>query len=357
MKIIDKYILKKFLYTFFAILIMLSLVVALVDFTNKNETFIRNELSYKEIFEYYFAFLPFIINFLAPIIVFITIIFVTSRLAQRSEIIAILCGGINYLRFMRPYLIGASFISLLSFILMGWVLAEANKKRIDYEDRLGFSIFFSPCKYLHIRISPESYLYIEKYRSMARMGINATLETIIDNQMVEKLYAKYLSWEEEEQVWLLQDWTLRKIGDINEHITQGTTLKKDLNINPKDLEMNPRLYETQTLPELHKHIRDLENKQSDSVRLFRTERHIRYMAPFASIILTIMGVLVASYKSRRGVGLQISIGIALAFTYIAMFLFTRGYAEAKGSNIFLTIWTPNLLFSAITFAIYKIVPK
>lgn len=357
MKILDRYILKKFLFTFFAILLMLSVVIALVDFTNKNETFLRNELSYREIFDYYFAFLPFIVNFLTPIIVFITIIFVTSRLAQRSEIIAILGSGVNYLRFMRPYLIGAVFISLLSFVLMGWVLAGANKKRIDYEDQLGFSVFFTPCKYLHIRISPDSYLYIEKYRSVAHMGINATIETIMDDKMVEKLYAKYIAWDDEKQVWILRDWTLRKVGEINEQITQGSVLEKDLNINPKDLEMNPRLYETQTLPELHRHIRDLESKQADSIRLFRTERHIRYMSPFASIILTIMGVLVASYKSRRGAGLQISVGIALAFIYIAMFLFTRGYAEAKGSNIFLTIWTPNLLFAAISFAIYKIVPK
>jgi lipopolysaccharide export system permease protein len=356
-KIIDRYILKKFLFTFFAILLVLSVVIALIDFTSKNEAFIRTELSYREILDYYSAFLPFLVNFLTPIIVFITIIFVTSRLAQRSEIIAILGNGIGYLRFMRPYVIGAAFISLLSFVLMGWVLAGANKKRIDYEDQLGFSIFFTPCKYLHIRISPESYLYIEKYRSVTHMGMNATIETIIDNKMVEKLYAKYLSWDEDTQLWILRDWTLRKIGDVNEHITQGHLLKKDLKINPKDLEMNPRLYETQTLPELHRHIRDLENKQSDSIRLFRTERHIRYMAPFASIILTIMGVVVASYKSRRGAGLQISVGIALSFIYIAMFLFTRGYAEAKGANIFLTIWTPNLLFSAISFVIYKIVPK
>lgn len=357
MNVLDRYILKKFIITFIAIILMLPLIVVLVDFANKNELFIRHEFSRTQILDYYRAFLPFILNFLTPIIVFITVIFITSRLAQRTEVIAILSSGVNYLRFMRPFLVGATLISLFSFVLMGWVLANANKKRIDYDDQIGISVFFVPAKYLHIRVSPTEYLYIEKYRSVANTGTNATIETILENKIVEKLYAKSVDWIEDRGIWIFRDWTLRVIDGTKENISQGVVLEKQLNIGPKDLAMNPRLYETQTLPELHRHIRELKTKQADSVRYFITEMNIRYMAPFASIILTVMGVLVASYKSRRGAGLQISFGIALAFTYVAMFLFTRGYAEVKGTNIFLTIWTPNLIFSLISYVIYKLVPK
>lgn len=357
MYILDRYILKKFIATFVAIILMLSLIVALVDFANKNDSFIRHEFSRAQVLDYYRVFLPFIVNFLTPIIVFITVIFITSRLAQRTEVIAILSSGMSYARFMRPFLLGAVLISLFSFVLMGWVLASANKRRIDYDDQIGVSVFFLPAKYLHIRVSPTEYLYIEKYRSVSNTGTNATIETILENEVVEKFYAKTVDWIEDRGMWVFRDWTLRVLGGMKENISQGSMIEKQLNIDPKDLAMNPRLYEMQTLPELLRHIRELKTKQADSVRYFITEMHIRFMVPFASIILTLMGVLVASYKSRRGAGLQISFGIALAFVYIAMFLFTRGYAEVKGTNIFLTIWTPNLIFSFITYVMYRLVPK
>lgn len=357
MTILDRYILKKFLTTFFAILIAVSIIIALVDFTNKNELFLRTHMSYSEILDYYSAFLPFLVNMLTPIIVFITVIFMTSKMAQSTEIVAILSSGVSYLRFMRPYVIGSAAIAMFSFILMGWVLASANKKRIDYEDRLGVMVFFTVPKYLHIRISPESYLYIEKYRTVSQMGTNATIETIKEDSLKEKLYAKYIHWDSERSIWIFEDWTLRQIGEINENITHGSIIEEKLNLHPEDLAMNPRLYETLTLPKLHNHIKDLKSKQSDSLRLFITEMHVRYMAPFSAIILTIMGVLVASYRSRRGAGIQLSIGGAFAFIYIAMFLIARSYAEAKGANIIFTLWMPNILFSAISYVIYRIVPK
>lgn len=357
MNVLDRYILKKFIVTFLAIIIMLPLIIALVDFANKNDTFIRHGFSRAQILDYYRVFLPFLVNFLTPFIVFITVIFITSRLAQRAEVIAILSSGVSYARFMRPFLGGAILISLFSFVLMGWVLASANKKRIDYDDQIGISVFFTPAKYLHIRVSPTEYLYIEKYRSVANTGTNATIETILEDKMIEKLYAKSVDWIEDRGIWVFRDWTLRVVGGMKEQISQGSFLEKKLNIDPKDLAMNPRLYETQTLPELHRHIRELKTKQADSIRYFITEMNIRYMVPFASIILTIMGIAVASYKSRRGAGMQISFGIALAFVYIAMFLFTRGYAEVKGSNIPLTIWAPNLIFSFISYVMYRVVPK
>lgn len=357
MKILDRYILKKFLFTFFAILLAVAIIIGLVDFTNKNEMFIRAQMSYLEIADYYSAFLPFLVNLLTPIIVFITVIFVTSQMAQRTEIVAILSSGVSYQRFIRPYIIGASVISIFSFILIGWVLASLNKKRISYEDKLGVSVFFVVPKYLHIRISPEEYLYIEKYHTMSHMGTNATIETIHGDILTEKLYSKYIRWDEEKEVWIFEDWVLRHIDGIKETITQDEILEKNLNLHPKDLAMNPRLYETLNLPELHRHIKDLKSKQSDSVRLFITEAGVRYMAPFSSIILTIMGVLVSSYRSRRGAGLQLTIGGVFAFIYIAMFLFSRSYAEAKGANIIFTLWTPNILFAAMSYIAYRLVPK
>ena len=133
MKILDRYILKKFLTSFVFILLIIVVVITFIDFAEKNENFTKNNLSYQEILDYYLAFIPFIANLITPIAVFITTVFVTSRLAQHTEIIATLSGGISFKRFMRPYFIGAGFIALFSFSLTGWIIADANKKKVAFE--------------------------------------------------------------------------------------------------------------------------------------------------------------------------------------------------------------------------------
>ena len=332
---------------------MLSLVIILVDFVNKNEEYIVNKISYADVFSYYAAFIPFIVNFLTPITIFITAVFVTSKLSQRSEIIACLSSGISFSRFISPYIVGSTIIACLSFTLTGWILPKSNIKKNNFENRLGYAMSNTTSKYIHIRISPQCYLYMESYYPSSKVGFNATLETIINNKLMEKLYAKKVEWLEDKQIWQLKDWSSRKITGLNETISYGEFLDKELYIKPTDLRINPKLYETLTLPELNSQINALKSRESENVRIFLTEKYVRYMAPFVAIILTFIGVVVSARKIRGGTGLQISLGFGLAFVYIAMFLFARGVAEAKGVNLLFTLWTPNILFSIVGFVLYK----
>ena len=357
MKILDRYILKQFLTSFLFILVLLTVVITLIDFTEKNGYFIRHQLSAEEIMDYYGAYMLFILNFITPITVFITTVFVTSRLAQRTEIIAILSSGVSFFRLFAPYLAGALVIVAGSFYLAGWGLARANMKRIDFESAYINNIYHSRSSHTHIRINPTQYLYVERYRIYNNSGTNVTIETIKNNQLLEKLSAKKITWLAAEGKWRLEDWTLRKIEDLEEHLQQGSTLDTLLNIHPNDFSINPMLHETLTLPELYTHIESLKNKGADNVHVFLTEKYVRYMTPFAAIILTFMGVVVAAHKSRRGMGAQLAVGFILAFVYIAFFLFAREFAEAKGTNLLLTVWTPNITFTMISIVLYRLLPQ
>lgn len=357
MKILDRYILKKFLCTFLFTLLLIIVIITLIDVTEKNEYFIKHKLSYKEILDYYYAFLPFMTNMVTPITVFITTVFVTSRLAQRTEIIAILSGGISFMRLLVPYLLGAMLITLFSFVLAGWILADANKKRVAFETEYIDSPFLSSSKHLHIKLTPDSYLYVGRYRSYNGVGTDVTLETIRNNQLLERLSAKSMKWIEEEGKWRLKDWMNRKIDGLEEHITQGSSLDTTLSLHPDDFSINPKLHETLTLSELSVHIQKLKDKGAGNVHVFMTEKYVRYMSPFAAIILTFMGVVVSARKARGGVGLQIALGFILALVYIACFLFSRGAAEVKGTNLLLAIWMPNIVFSLLSGLLYRLTLK
>lgn len=357
MKILDRYILKKFLGTFIFVLLLIVAIITLIDITDKHEYFIKHQLSYQEILGYYHAFLPFMTNMVTPITVFITTVFVTSRLAQYTEIIAILGSGCSFLRFMVPYLIGASLITLASFVLTGWVLADANKKRVTFEIEYIDSPLRSSSEHLHIKLSPETYLYVGRYRSYNGVGTDVTLETICHNQLVEKLSARSMKWIAEKGTWCFKDWMIRKIDGLQEQISHGSILDIALDLHPDDFSINPKLHETLTLPELAKHIQKLKNKGADSTHIFLTEQYVRYMSPFAAIILTFMGVVVSARKVRRGAGLQIALGFVLALVYITLFLFVKGAAEVQGENLLLTIWMPNLAFGILSIGLYRLLPK
>ena len=358
MKLLDRYILKKFLYSFLLVLLMLTTIITLIDFTEKNGQFIKHKLEYQEIIDYYYrGYIPFIINFIAPISVFVTTVFVTSRLAQRTEIIAIMSSGVHFLRFLAPYLAGAMAITLCSFVLTGWVLAKANMRRVAFETEYIDGFFHSRSQHLHIRIAPDRYLYVDRYRTYNHSGTHVTIETVKDNRLLEKLSAKKIKWLQTEEKWRLQDWTLRKIEGLEEHIQLGSTLDTVLNIHPNDFCMNPKLHETLTLPELYAQIETLQSQGADNVHIFLTEKYVRYMSPFAAIVLTFMGVVVSARKTRKGIGLQLAAGFILAFVYIAFFLFSKGIAEAKGTHLLLTVWMPNIVFSVLGIIMYRLTPK
>lgn len=357
MKILDRYILKKFLTSFVFILLIIVVVITFIDFAEKNENFTKNNLSYQEILDYYLAFIPFIANLITPIAVFITTVFVTSRLAQHTEIIATLSGGISFKRFMRPYFIGAGFIALFSFSLTGWIIADANKKKVAFEIQYIDKLNYDYSKNIHIKIAQDTYLHLESYNNYNNTGFNFSLETIQNNQLIEKLSARKIKWIKEEERWEVSDWINRKIHGFKEHITMGSKLDTTLNVLPKDFGNTHKLGETLTIPELNAYIEELKSKGADNIHIFLVEKYVRYMSPFAAVILTFIGLLVSSRKVREGVGFQVAMGFILAFVYITLFILSKGTAEAGSSNPLLTVWTPNIIFSILGIILYKLTPR
>lgn len=281
MKLIDRYVLKQFLYALLFVLSALTVVITLIDFTEKNGHFIQHKLAYGEVLRYYcYGYIPFMVNFITPIGVFVTTVFVTSRLAQRSEIIAMLGSGISFKRFLLPYLVGASLVTGCSFVLTGWVMAKANIRRVAFETEYINGFFNNRSQHLHIKIAPNRYFYVARYSTQHHVGTHVTIETIENNELLEKLSARRIYWLPTAQTWQLQDWTRRTLDGQEERIQRGSTLDISLDIQPDDFSINPRLHETLTLPELNAHIQVLKSRGADNVHIFLIEKYVRCMSPF-----------------------------------------------------------------------------
>ncbi|WP_342265675.1 LptF/LptG family permease [Cardinium endosymbiont of Philonthus spinipes] len=357
MKLLDRYIFKKFFSTFFVVLTIVTLVIVVIHVAENVSSFTKHHLSFLQVFSYYCVLVPYIVNLLVPIIVFWTTIWVTTRLAKRSEIIALLSSGISLHRIITPYIIIALFLTGGNFYLTGWLLASSNKQRVQFEtEYLGMG-FFVQSDYVQLKVGADQYLYIAKYHGYNDTGYDVSLDTFQDHALVERLHAEKIQWSTREQTWMVRSWKKRLFFPKHEEVTEGDRLTISLEVHPEDFSINPNLKDGLTLPELTSHIQKLIYKGNESVRFFIAELHIRYMTPFAIIILIVLGFLVAVHKPRGSVGRRITLGSILACLYIVLFLSAKIVVETQSEHPLLDIWLPNIIFSIICITFYRLVPK
>ena len=357
MKLIDKYILKKFLSAFVFTMLILMAVIVVIDITEKLDKFGRSDATTWEIIGYYMDFIPWIANMITPIITFIATVFITAQMAGRTEIIAILSSGISFRRMMVPYLIGASCIALTTFILSGWVIPNSNKSRTAFEMEYLGKEESGSLSNIHLQTRPDTYLYIRTYNNNSDMGFDFSLEKVEGTEMVGKLTANRMTWIEDGQHWKLMSWKYRSIDSLKESITEGREMDTVLNIVPADFENIYRAYDAMTFRELNDHIEKLVSRGASGVQIYLVEKYTRYSAPFAVLILTFMGVIVSSRKTRGGAGLKIAIGFILSFLFIVLCLFGKTQAEAGSMDPAFSVWIPNIIFAGISIVMYKYLPR
>lgn len=359
MKLIDKYVLKRFLGSFFFVVLVIVAVIVMIDITEKIDDFGEHEdlTLYQIIFEYYLNFIPFIANMITPLTVFIATVFVTAKMAGHTEIIAILSSGVSFRRFMFPYLIGAVIIASISFVLTGWVIPKSNRERVKFEVTYIKSKFYYSKRNTHIQVEPNVYLYLQSYNNQSNIGYRFTMERLENTQLKEKLSANRLEWNEEKGKWTLKKWQHRKIDGLSEVITEGKEMDTTLAIHPKEFENDYRNYDGMTIDELNEHIDMLKSRGASNVELYEVEKYIRFTSPFAVLILTFMGIIVSARKSRGGTGLQIAIGFFLSFLFILFFIMSKTIAETGSIHPMLSVWIPNIIFTGISLIMYRYLPR
>ena len=366
MKILDRYILKKILSTFFFVVLILMAIITVIDITEKMDKFAKNNLSTEEILGYYIDFIPWVAGLITPITVFIAIIYVTSRMAGHTEIIAILSSGVSYRRLLLPYLMACFVIGGISFTLNGWVIPKATKSRLAFELQYFNNRYYFEARNIHLQMAPNVYMFIQNYKNVSNMGYQFSLERFEDKKLIEKLTADNIQWDSAKHKWRLRYWKLKKVddvftpathADISTLQTTGESMDTTLAISPKDFEAQERSYDGMTIPELNDHIAKLKFRGATGVQMYEVEKQIRYASPFTTFVLVFMGVIVSSRKSRGGTGLQIALGFVLAFIFILFFMLSRTFAETGAIPPIVAAWIPNVIFSIVSGVIYYFTPR
>lgn len=354
MKLIDRYIIGKFLGTFFFSLLLIILIVVVFDISEKLEDFVGREAPLKAIvFDYYFNFIPFFVNLFSPLFTFIAVIFFTSRMASRMEIVAILSSGVSYTRLLFPYLLSATVIAILSLILNNFVIPHATKKRVEFEDNYIRNEFYNRDKNIHKQISPGSYIYLQNYNTEENKGYKFSIEKFSSGKLHYKLIAESIQWDSTKQEWSINDYYIRYINDMTEYIKKGKHIDTVLNFTPKEFGRKDNTLESMDYYELRSYIESEKLKGSDHIELLELEKHKRIAFPFATFILTLIGVSIASRKVRGGIGMHIGLGIGISFTFIMFMQVTTTFAASGLVSPFIAVWIPNIIFSFLAAYLLK----
>ena len=342
---IDRYIIKKFLGTFFYSLLLLLLVVIVIDFSEKIDDFIQNDLSFFTIMsEYYLHFLPYFANLFSPLFIFISVVFFTSRLADNSEIIAIFNSGMSFKRFLRPFIISAMFLSVLSFILGSYVIPISNKYRIDFQNKYLKSQKQILRKNIHLQKTENHYYYLEGYNNKRNIGYKFSVENFENGKLKNKLRSEYIQWNEETKKWTLNKYEIRTFHEDGETLKVGEKTDTTLMLFPSDFIIQTNLAETMNLKELNKNIESETIKSSGKAKFYKIEKHKRIAFPFAIIILTIIAVSLSSKKKKSGIGTNMGLGLLISFSYILFFQFSSTLSINGNLEPWIAVWIPNILY-------------
>jgi len=351
MKILDWYILKRYLFTFLMMLLLFIPIGITVNLAEKIGRILEKEVPFLAVASYYLDFTIYFANLLFPIFLFLSVIWFTSKLANNTEVIAFLSSGVSFSRFLRPYMIGASFISIVALVLGMYLTPKASK---------GYNQFVY--KYLSSRkevtqtsnvfrqINDNDYIYVSNFDINNKSGNYFTLEHFEDNVLKYKLSANNIKFIDEDSTYRMINYVKRTIGENNDIIE--TARRKDtlFTFDLEDLTPVEYIAETLQYGELNDFIEKEKKRGSSNIGRYEVVKYKKWSLPVSVFILTIIAVAVSSIKRRGGMGVNLAFGISIAMVYVFFDKVFGVMAEQSDFPPLVAVWFPNVVFGIL--AIY-----
>lgn len=356
-RLLDTYILKKFLGSFFYSIALLMTIIVVFDVSENIQRFLDNEVPLsKVIFSYYLNFIPYFINLFIPLFTFISVIWFTSKLSQKNEIIAILGSGVNFYRLMLPYITGAVIIAVLAFAMSNFLIPHTNARLNAFKNEFFYKKSISNSN-IHIKNSSNTYIFVERWEYETKTGQNFSYEKLGNQILAYKIKARTIRYDEENEKWILEDYIKRRVSDNGEIVERGRSMDTVFNITPQDLNKDVSVVETMTYNTLRNYIKEEKEKGSGFVKYYQIEQHKRMSNPLGTIIMTLLGLSVASRKTHRGIGVHLFIGMGMAFSFIFFQQVSDVFSVSGNLPPALGAWIPNLIFLVICIVMLRFTQK
>jgi len=356
---LDRYIIGKFLGTFFFVMLIMIVITVVFDVSEKIGSFIDKKVSLNAIiFDFYLNFIPFFVSQFSALFIFISVIFFSSKMASQSEIIAILSSGVSFRRFLYPYFIGACILAVFSFVINEVIMPSANAHRLEFEDKYIKPPAVFHERNVHKQVEPGLFVYLESFTNSSETAFKFALERYDGDRLTSKLISENALWDKEKEKWTIRNFFIRDIDSIgNETIWEGASIDTTINLHPSEFKRRVNFVETMSIVELNEFIDNLRMQGADNINTFLIELHKRIAFPFSTFILTLIGASLSTRKVRGGIGIHLATGIAISFLYILFMQFSAEFATKGNLPPIIAAWVPNIIFGIVGVFLYRLAPK
>lgn len=361
LKILDWYIIKKFIGTYFYSIALIISISIVFDINENLAKFTQYHAPLRAIVvDYYMNFVPYFANLFSPLFVFIAVIFFTSKLAGNSEIISMLAAGVSFKRLMRPYMISAALISIMTFFLGAYVIPKGTIIRQNFETIYKNKKKNTSAENVQLQVGKGVIAYIQHYDNNMKKGYGFCLDKFEDKKLISHMTASEIQYDtisDSKYHWKARNWRIRQLKGMRETITSGSVKDTTIMMEPTDLVFSKGQQETFTSPQLRDYISKQIDRGSGNVVQYEVEFHKRIATSFASFILTTIGLSLSSRKRKGGMGLYLGIGLALSFTYIMLQTVSSTFAINANTPPMLAAWIPNIIFTVVAYFCYRKAPN
>ena len=354
MKLLDRYIMLKYISTFVVMLGMFIPISVLVDLSQNIDKFKQYELTTGEILSHYYDFVWVFGYMLFPIFLFLSVIWFTSKLASNTEVIAILSSGISFYRYLQPFILSAAFVASLAFVSSMFWVPNANERFNDFKyTYVNNNRKVRQTDNIYKQIGENDFIYLSNYNANRQIGYKFSWEHFEGDKLAYKLKAQNIRWIEKDSIYRLSNYFQRTFVDESEVIRNEVRLDTLFPFQLNDLV--PITYKAQTLNffELNTFIMLEKENGSHLINSHLLVRHKRWSVPVSAFILTLIAVAFASFKKRGGMGINLAMGIILAFIYVFFDRIFEVMVEKSNFTPWIAAWTPNMIFAIISIYLLR----
>jgi lipopolysaccharide export system permease protein len=359
-KILDWYIISKYLGTFLYTLTLFVVIIVIFDLSEKLDDFLSSNLSFWQVISLYYAgSIPYYVNMLSPLINFIAVIFFTAKMADQTEIVPILSGGVSFNRFLMPYFVSAFIIFAFNLASNLYILPYTNQLKNSFENTYVKKNDPSSKSNIHMKLDNNTYIFMDNFDSKSKTGTRFSLDNFKGDVLTKKLIADEIKWDSLKRSWKLTNYSIRYINGLKETFVSGASLTKDtvLDMRPDDFSAYDNIFENLTNKELSEKIRKEKIRGSGIWNDLLFEQYKRYLHPLSAFVLTLIGFALSYRKVRGGVGLPLGIGIILSFGYIVFNQFAKMFSLKGGVPPLLAVLMPTICFGLLGYYLLRKAPK
>lgn len=344
---IDWHIVRRLLSGFLLLIGLLILFFIVLHYVESIDDFLDRGATMEMVFlTYYPNYIPEIVRLTSPLALFLSCVYLTGKLAQSMQLVALRMSGVSIFRLLRPYLLVGLLITGSMFWFNGWVVPVTNRVVLDFEQQY---LRNAPKRLdsndIHRQNRPSHIVTVGFYDANTQTAHRVSLQNFSLDQLDQRIDAERMIWDDSLRLWKLHDAVLRIFSDSTfEQRRELGTIDTTLNVLPAYLARTEGDVEAMPLPAATEYVEELRQSGASGIAPSLVAYFNKFTYPFANLIVILIGVPLASVRRRGGQAIQIGLGLLTSFVYLSLMKLTEPFGYSGELDPFLAASLPHLLF-------------